>query len=82
MLISVQGKKEKPPVVTVNAEKGTWSLHGDVQSVLERAVSEAIPPFRDDKASDSLAVRNAQVFLSPLRYNEDRLHMPKRGDEA
>ncbi|CAL8461898.1 g1429 [Coccomyxa elongata] len=59
-LESKKGKKEKPPVVTVNAEKGTWSLHGDVQTVLERAVSEAIPPFRDDKANDSLAVRNAQ----------------------
>ncbi len=46
-------------MVTVHAD--TWSLHGDVQTVLERAVSEAIPPFRDDKAGDALAVRNAQV---------------------
>ncbi|EIE25137.1 MATH-domain-containing protein [Coccomyxa subellipsoidea C-169] len=57
-LESKKGKKEKPPVVTVHAD--TWSLHGDVQTVLERAVSEAIPPFRDDKAGDALAVRNAQ----------------------
>ncbi len=68
-----QGKKEKPPVVTVNAEKGTWCLHGDVQTVLERAVSDAIPPFRDDKANDSLAVRNAQVSL-PARLHGIRCH--------
>jgi hypothetical protein len=57
----VQAKKQRLPVVAVDADKNAWSLCGDVQSVLERAASEAIPPFRDDKANDNLAVRNAQV---------------------
>lgn len=55
-------------MVTVHADKGTWTLHGDVQAVLERTVSEAIPPFRDDKSNDSLAVRNAQVCSSPSSF--------------
>ena len=47
--------------MVVHAERGVWSLAGDVLALLERAACEAIPPFRDDKAADPLASRNAQA---------------------
>lgn len=84
-IISGQAKKERQPVVAVDAEKNTWALHGEVQAVLDRASSESIPPFRDDKANDSLAVRNAQASppnsqlesYSPLANDPHRfLHLP------
>ena len=58
-----QGKKEgaRAACIAVDAERGAWALAGDGAGVLERAAAEAIPPFRDDKASDTLALRNAQV---------------------
>lgn len=55
--------------MAVDAERNTWALHGDMQAVLERASSESIPPFRDDKANDSLAVRNAQASTSSFLCN-------------
>ena len=47
--------------MVVSAERGTWALAGDVLALLERMACESIPPFRDDKAADPLASRNAQA---------------------
>lgn len=62
-LARAQGKKgeARAACIAVDAERGCWALAGDGSGVLERAAGEAIPPFRDDKASDTLALRNAQV---------------------
>ncbi len=56
-----QGRRAGAGTVVVSAERGTWALAGDVLVLLERAACEAIPPFRDDKAADPLASRNAQA---------------------
>jgi len=56
-----QGRRAGAGTVVVSAERGTWALAGDVLVLLERAACAAIPPFRDDKAADPLASRNAQV---------------------
>ena len=62
----MQGKKERPSVV-IHADKHVFALTGDILALLDRAATETIPPFRDDKASDQLALRNAQVRTLPAR---------------
>lgn len=59
----VQGKKEGRPAVVIHAEKHVFAFSGDILALLERAATETIPPFRDDKTTDQLSLRNAQVCL-------------------
>ena len=60
-VIGLQAKKAGAGAVVVSAERGTWALAGDALALLERMACESIPPFRDDKAADPLASRNAQA---------------------
>ena len=65
---SVQGKKDKVLAasgVHIQADKHLFALTGDVLGLLERAAVDIIPAFRDDKAGDTLAIRNAQVNDTP-----------------
>ena len=67
---ALQGKKDKDkqqPLLSVDAEKNEWTLRPDLLSVIDRTVSDTIPAFKDEgKPLEGLAVRNAQVTLSPL----------------
>jgi len=62
----LQGKKERPGAV-INAGKHIVSFTGDMTALLDRAATESIPLFREDKATDSLSLRNAQVSFVLLR---------------
>ena len=62
----------------IHADKHIFSLTGDFTALLDRAATESVPPFRDDKASDQLTHRNAQVrgswkLLSHLEGRKDSL---------
>ncbi|KAK9820473.1 hypothetical protein WJX72_010699 [[Myrmecia] bisecta] len=46
--------------VVIQADKNMFAVMGDVLAVLERAATETIPPFRDDKGADTLTVRSGQ----------------------
>lgn len=48
----------------IHADKHIFSLMGDFTALLDRAATETIPPFREDKAGDQLSHRNAQASLS------------------
>ena len=58
--MSFQGKRERAGAV-INADKHVFAFTGDLSALLDRAATETVPPFRDDKASDQLSHRNAQV---------------------
>lgn len=66
----MQGKKQKDkqqPLLSVDAEKNEWTLQQDLLSVIDRTLSDTIPAFKEEsKPLEGLAVRNAQVTLSPL----------------
>lgn len=51
----------------INAGKHIVSFTGDMTALLDRAATESIPLFREDKATDSLSLRNAQVSFVLLR---------------
>ncbi|KAK9834319.1 hypothetical protein WJX81_006825 [Elliptochloris bilobata] len=70
-----KAKKAGAGTVVVSAERGTWSLAGDVLALLERVACESIPPFRDDKAADPLASRNAQ---DADEYSKDYVERDER----
>ena len=60
---AVQGKKSNlGSLMMVAVDKNTFSLVGDIPSLLERAAGTTIQPTSDDKAvTDVLTARNAQV---------------------
>lgn len=53
--------KRDPPGAVIHADKHIFSLMGDFTALLDRAATETIPPFREDKAADQLPHRNAQA---------------------
>ena len=58
----LQGKKSNlGALMMVAVDKNTFSLVGDIPSLLERAAGATIQPMPEDKGADVLNVRNAQV---------------------
>ena len=73
----LQAKRAGAGAVVVSAESGTWALAGDALALLERMACESIPPFRDDKATDPLASRNAQARRPRASHSPSQ--MPRGG---
>ena len=65
-----QGKKSNlGSLMMVAVDKNTFSLVGDIPSLLDRAAGATIQPVPEDKAaSDVLGVRNAQVRSSAAAW--------------
>ena len=61
-MLRLQGKKSNlAALMMVAVDKNTFSLVGDLLALLDRAAGLAIQALPEDKQSDALTMRNAQV---------------------